>query len=153
MTDLADVKNKFLEVLKGDSELASLLGKDRKGQVPVYLGWQQGQKVRLPSVSIIDVADVGEVSGLGDLLAGGKRYEWYHALIQVDVWAGETDKRDQISAQIKRVVLKESVDFEHAGMMVSPPSVTPVDEPEANPPIFRHSLRFPVFYVVEVTVT
>lgn len=152
MTDLADVKNKFLDVLKGNSELVSLLGKDQKGQTPVYLGWQS-QKVHLPSVSIIDVADVGEVSGLGDLLAGGKRYEWYHALIQVDVWAGETDKRDQVSAQIKKAVLENSVDFEQAGMMVSPPSVTPVDEPEVNPPVFRHSLRFPVLYVVEAAVT
>jgi len=149
LTDLGDVKNNFLAILKGDATLVGMLGKDRKGEIPVYLGWQQSQKVRLPSVSIIDVADVGEVAGLGDLLAGGKRYEWYHAIIQVDAWASDTDKRDEISAQMKKVVLGKTTEFEQARLSVSPPSLIPVDEVEENSPIFRHSLRFPVWYVME----
>jgi len=151
LTALADVKAKIVNVLKSDSALASLLGKDRQGQTPIYLGWQKAENLRVPSIIVSEVSETGEVSGLGDCFDGSKRYEWYHAIIQVDVWASSSSQRDQVSSQVKKVMLANFAVFKSDGIVVSPPSVAVLDEVDEKPPIFRHSLRYPVWYVMEVS--
>jgi len=151
VTDLSEVKAKIVDVLKDDSALTSLLGKDRKGQTPIYLCWQKSESLHIPSIVVSEISETGEVSGLGDCFDGSKRYEWYYATIQVDVWASTASQRDLISAQVKKVMFANFGVLKSDGIVVSPPSVIVLDETDEKPPIFRHSLRYPVWYIMEVS--
>ena len=93
MTDLATVKQEIVDILLLDTELCTLLGVDPAGDTPVYLGLQFGKHPVLPSVTVTDVAEQGEVSGLNDGFDGFDRYEWSYAIIQVDVWAADEEKQ------------------------------------------------------------
>jgi len=106
LTDLAAIKQEIVDILVIDSDLMKLLGEDPAGDVPVYNGWQFGKHPVLPSVTITDAADVGEVSGLGDGFDGTTVYEWSYTVIQIDVWAADEALRDVISAQVRRLCLK-----------------------------------------------
>jgi len=106
-----------------------------------------GRMMWLPSVTVTDVTDHGEVSGLNDSYDGGKRYEWDHALIQIDAWAKTATSRDEISARIKKILLKASTEFREIGVSLSAPVVATLNE--AKRLIFRHSLRYDCFFVTE----
>jgi len=149
MTDLSDVKQKFVDVLRADAPLASLLGLDASGQVPIYREWPMGRMMWLPEVTVTDILDRGEISGLNDAYDGSKRYEWDHDLIQVDVWAKNAESRDSISSQIKKVLLKALADFRAIGISLSAPDILALNE--AKRLIFRHSLRYTALYVTEVS--
>lgn len=147
MTDLADVKQKFVDVLKADSILVTLLGTDAAGQVPIYKEWPMGKLMWLPEVTVTDIVDHGEVSGLNDAFDGSKRYEWDNAQIQIDVWAKTAQSRDSISSRIKRTLLEALTDFRAVGVALSAPEILTLNE--AKRLIFRHSLRYRAFFVTE----
>ena len=147
MTDLADVKQKFVDILKADAPLVSLLGSDAAGQTPIYKEWPMGKMMWLPEVTVIDIVDHGEVSGLNDAFDGSKRYEWDSVLIQVDVWAKTAQSRDSISSRIKKVLLKAVTDFRAIGVALSAPEMLTLNEVKRL--IFRHSLRYRAFFVTE----
>ncbi len=151
MTDLADVKQKLIDVLKDDAALTTVLGPDASGQIPVCGEWPMGKTMWLPSVTVTDITDRGEVSGLNDSFDGGKRYEWDHALIQVDVWAKTAASRDEISARIKKTLLKASTEFRDIGVSLGAPMIVALNE--AKRLIFRHSLRYDCFFVTEAAQT
>jgi len=148
MTDLSDVKQKVVDVLKADSTLATLLGNDAAGEVPVYKEWPMGKMMWLPEVTVTDILDRGEISGLNDAYDGSKRYEWDHGLIQVDVWARDAASRDGISTRAKKVLLKALADFRAIGISLSAPEIMALNE--AKRLIFRHSLRYTAFFATEV---
>jgi len=147
MPDLADVKQKFVDVLKADSILVTLLGTDAAGQVPIYKEWPMGKLMWLPEVTVTDIVDHGEVSGLNDAFDGSKRYEWDNAQIQIDVWAKTAQSRDSISSRIKRTLLEALTDFRAVGVALSAPEILTLNE--AKRLIFRHSLRYRAFFVTE----
>jgi hypothetical protein len=146
---LDGVKQKFVDVLKADAALGTLLGYDAAGNVPVYLHWPMGKMMFLPEITVTDVVDQGEVSGLNDAYDGTKRYEWSEAQVQVDVWAKSEGSRGLITAQVRKVLLNALADFRSIGVSLGAPLVTSLNETKRL--IFRHSLRYPVFYVLEVS--
>jgi len=147
MPDLADVKQKFVDVLKADSILVTLLGTDAAGQVPIYKEWPMGKLMWLPEVTVTDIVDHGEVSGLNDAFDGSKRYEWDNAQIQIDVWAKTAQSRDSMSSRVKKALLKALADFRAIGVALSAPEILTLNE--AKRLIFRHSLRYRAFFVTE----
>jgi hypothetical protein len=151
MTDLATVKQEIVDILLSDTELCTLLGEDPAGDVPVYLGWQFGKHPVLPSVTVTDIADSGEVSGLGDGFDGTYRYEWSYVVIQVDVWAADEASRDSITAQVRKAMLLAVVEFTGLGIAFLSSSIAVVNEP--NELVFRHSLRYNIFYELSAEVT
>ena len=148
MTSLADVTAKFVEVLLEDDELETLLGDDPAGDVLVYDRWPVGEHVWLPSVSVSAVGLVGEVSGLNDGYDGSSRSEWEFPTVQVDVWAAKEALRDSISEAVRAALFKGKSEFRSVGVSVDAPTVRPLNE--VKPLIFRHSLSYKVFYVLEV---
>ncbi len=148
MTSLADVTAKFVEVLLDDEDLEDLLGKDPAGATPVYDRWPMGEHVWLPSVSVSAVGLVGEVSGLNDGFDGSSRSEWEFPTVQVDVWAATQALRDSISELVRQVLFKGKSEFRSVGVSIDAPTVRPLNE--VKPLIFRHSLSYKVFYILEV---
>ncbi|MEM2351791.1 MAG: hypothetical protein QXT26_05235 [Thermoproteota archaeon] len=148
MVSVADVKQRIAEALRADSNLAGLLGWDASGQTPIYMDWIMGRMLWLPSITISDAYVRCESGGLNDAYDGGKRYEWSHALIQIDVWAKSPGQRDELSARVQQVLL--AADFRDLGLALSPPLIIALTEPERA--VYRHSMRYAVFYAVDVSV-
>ena len=73
MTDIITVKKAILDVLKADSTLQNLLGKDKYGNIPIYHSFIQ-HRIHKPCITIEDVSDQGEVSSLNDAYDGTYRY-------------------------------------------------------------------------------
>jgi hypothetical protein len=151
LTDLSEIKQEIVEILFSDTELCTLLGEDPAGDVPVYNGWQFGKHPVLPSVTVTDIADSGEVSGLGDGFDGTYRYEWSYVVIQIDIWAPDEASRDSITAQVRKAMLLAVVEFTGLGIAFLSSSIAVVNEP--NELVFRHSLRYNVFYELSAEVT
>ena len=149
MADLTSIKQKIVDILKADVTLGTLLGNDAAGNMPVYLHWPMGKMMFLPEITVTDTVDQGEVSGLNDAYDGTKRYEWSEAQVQVDVWARAEESRDLITAQVRKVLLDALADFKSIGVSLGAPLVTSLNETRRL--IFRHSLRYPAFYVLEVS--
>ena len=150
MTDLSEIKQEIVDILLSDTDLCTLLGKDPAGDVPVYNGWQLGKHPVLPSVTVTDSADVGEVSGLGDGFDGTTVYEWSYTVIQIDVWAADEASRDAISVQVRKALLKAAVGLSGLGIAFLSSNIVPVNE--ANELIFRHCIRYTVFYQLEASL-
>ncbi|MEM2351653.1 MAG: hypothetical protein QXT26_04520 [Thermoproteota archaeon] len=148
MVSIADVKQRITEALRADGDLASLLGRDASGQTPIYQDWIMGRMLWLPSITISDVYVRCESGGLNDAYDGLKRYMWSHALIQIDVWAKSPGQRDKLSARVQQALLV--ADFGDLGLDLSPPLVIALAEPERS--VYRHSIRYSVLYIVEVSV-
>jgi len=154
VADSATIKQAIVDLLKNDSDIQGLLGKDRRGNIPVYLGFSQVlQRTRFPCITVDDVTEVGEVSGLADGYDGSNVQEWYWLTAQIDCWAKTVSERDSIAVQVKKTILKGKDTLRSSGVvMIQEPSVVMLDEPDAHPPIFRKSLRYRVFYVLEAAV-
>jgi len=151
LTDLAKVKQKIVNILLEDDALCTLLDVDPAGDVPVYYGWQLGKHPVVPSVTVTDIADSGEVSGLNDGFDGTTRYEWSYVVVQVDVWAADEDSRDAVTAQVRKALLKAAVGLTGLGIAFLSSSIAVVNEP--NELVFRHSLRYNIFYELSVEVS
>jgi hypothetical protein len=151
LTDLSAIKQEIVDILLSDTDLCSLLGEDPAGDVPVYLGWQFGKHPILPSVTVTDIADSGEISGLNDGFDGINRYEWSYVVIQIDVWASDESSRDAITAQVRKALLLAAVGLTGLGLAFLSSSVAVVNEP--NELVFRHSLRYNIFYELSAEVT
>ena len=76
MTTLAALKAYIVGILVLDDVLSGLIGKDAAGDIPVYNRWQFGSSIIIPSISITDVNEAGEVSGLNNGFDGTNFYEW-----------------------------------------------------------------------------
>lgn len=149
MVNIADVKQKIVETLKADSNLAGLLGRDASGQTPIYRDLIMGRMLWLPSVVVSDASVRCEPGGLNDAYDGMKRYEWSHALIQIDVWAKNPSQRDELSARVQQVLLAANPG--DLGLNdLSPPLIVALAEPERS--VYRHSMRYTVFYTTDVSV-
>jgi len=151
LTDLSAIKQEIVDILLSNTELCELLGKDPAGDVPIYNGWQFGKHPVLPSITVTDIVDSGEVSGLGDGFDGTTVYEWSYTVIQIDVWASDEISRDAITAQVRKALLLAAVGLSGLGMAFLSSSIAVVNEP--NELVFRHSLRYNVFYELSAEVT
>ena len=150
MTDLSEVKQKIVDILLLDTVLCTLLGEDPAGDTPVYNGWQFGKHPVFPSVTVTDIADSGEVSGLGDGFDGTYRYEWSYVVIQIDVWAADEASRDAVTAQVRKAMLLAVVEFTGLGVSFFSSNIAVVNEP--NELVFHHSIRYNVFYELSAEV-
>jgi len=147
LTSTEEIKDYLVQVFVADVTLSTLLGTDAAGDVPVYKGWQFGQHPVLPSVTVTDVSDVGEVSGLGDGFDGSTKSEWSFVVVQIDVWASTESERDQVAQRIRELMLGDNL-FS-IGCCFN--SVLALSMNEAEDLIFRKCLRYTVFYQVEVS--
>ena len=147
MTDITSVKKEIIDVLKADPVLQALLTKDQRGEWPVYHSFVQ-HKIHKPCITVEDVTGQAEVSGLNDAYDGSARYEWNHAVIQVDCWSSRhAEERDKLQTAVQRCLLKNAVG---SVLYVHEPTVLALDEMDVKPPLWRKSLRFKVMYVLEV---
>lgn len=150
MSDIITVKKAIIDLLKADSTLQSLLTKDRHGNWPIYHSLVQ-HKIHKPCLTVEDITETGEVSGLNDGYNGSKRYEWLFAVIQIDCWSGKhADERDQLQIAVQKCLLKNSIS---QAIYVQEPSIMALDESDVKPPLWRKSLRYRVFYILEVATS
>jgi len=148
MSTIITVKKAIIDLLKADATLQSFLTKDVNGNWPVYHSLVQ-HKIHKPCVTLEDITDQCEVSGLKDSYDGSKRYQWQFAVIQIDCWSSKNaENRDQLQIAIQKCLLKNSV---NGTIYVQEPIILALDEPDSKPPLWRKSLRYRVFYVLEVT--
>jgi len=149
MSTVIDVKKAIIDLLKADATLQGLLAKDRFGNWPVYHSLVQ-HRIHKPCLTVEDITERGEVSGLNDSYDGSKRYEWVFAVIQIDCWSSKhADERDQLQVAVQKCLLKNSVT---GTVYVQEPSIVALDEPDLKPPMWRKSLRYRVFYILEVAM-
>jgi len=151
LTDLSAIKQKIVDILLLDTVLCTLLDEDPAGDVPIYNGWQFGKHPVFPSVTVTDIVDSGEVSGLSDGFDGTYRYEWSYVVVQIDVWAPNEASRDSITTQVRKAMLSATTDFTGLGVYFLSSLIAVVNEP--NELVFRHSIRYNVFYEVSAEVT
>jgi len=153
MSDSATIKQALVDLLKNDTDIQNLLGKDREGNYPVYLGFERIlQQPFLPCITVDDSYEDGDVSGLGDGYDGSKYKEWYTFVPQIDCWAKTVNKRDSIVSQVKKTILKGKSTLRSSGIvMIQDPSIVVLNELERKPPIFRKSMRYRIFYIVEAS--
>jgi len=145
---IIDIEKSFINLLKSDTALQNLLGKDNNGQYPIYHSFVP-QKTHMPCVTVETSMERGETSGLNDSFSVLKRYEWYFAVIQVDCWScNSAYERDMLAETVLKCLLKNEVP---GAVYVQEPTVLTLDEPKFRPPIWRKSLRFKVMHILEVT--
>ena len=144
MTDIKDVKKKIREVLIADASISGIVGSR------VYEGWLD-RSYALPCITITDVSENGVEAQLGGNM------DEYNSTVQVDVWCKGTSaksgplNRDELAKTVK-VALGEKANFQAmraAGFTLYPPTILPLTETDLKPPVYRKSLRFPVFYFTE----
>jgi len=152
MVDIITVKAAIINLLRNDSSLQSLLTKDSNGNWPVYHSLIQ-HTLHKPCVTIEDALDQGEVSGLNDSYDGSKSYEWREAQIQIDCWSTSgPEERDRLQATVQKCLLKKanqealrSSDI----IEIKIPVIRPLDDVSVNPPLWRKSLSYKVFYILD----
>ncbi len=146
MSDIGAVKTEILSLLKADETLQGLLGKDPRGNYPVYHSLVQ-HEIHKPSITVEDIVGQAETSGLNDAFDGVKRYQWRHSVIQVDCWSSKhAEERDRLAVAVRKCLLRNLVD---QALYIQEPSITVLDETDVKPPLWRASLRFKVMYVLE----
>jgi len=146
MTTIKDVKQTLLTILKANIVLQDLLKKDSGGNWPIYQSFVQ-HAIYKPCVTIEGITDQAEVSALNDGYDGAKRYQWQHAVIQIDCWSMKNaEERDSLAVAVMKCLLKNPVS---GTIYVQEPTVTALDEMDVKPPLWRKSLRFKVMYVME----
>jgi len=154
LTSIVDVKAAIINILKSDVTLQGLVGKDSRGNYAIYHGYIQ-HRIHKPCVTVEDITDQAEVAGLNDAYDGVKRYQWQHAVIQIDCWSDKNaDERDRLQVAVQECLLKkENQDaLRDSGIIyLQEPLVLPLDEVNVKPPIYRKSLRYHVFYVLDVS--
>jgi hypothetical protein len=137
---VADVKKGIREVLLADPSVVGLVD-DR-----VFLEWAL-RKAVFPCLSIVEVTDQTEASGLKDSFDGSKRYQWHHAVIQVDCWSQKSaEERDQLANTVEKCLLKNPVE---GAIYVQEPAITALDELDVKPALWRKSLRYKVMCIME----
>jgi len=147
MTDIASIKSSIISILKNDSTLQNVLGRDREGNIPVYASYIT-RKTSFPCITVMDVTEQSEVSGFNDSYDGNRKYSWQYAVIQIDCWsASGPSERDNLQVAVQKCLLNNTP----AGVLYChEPIVTVLDEPDAKPPLWRKSIRYHVMYVLEV---
>ena len=71
-------------------------------------------------------------------------------MIQIDCWSRKhADERDQLQVAVQKCLLKNSVT---GTVYVQEPNILALDEPDVKPPLWRKSLRYRVFYILEVAM-
>jgi len=153
MSDVLTIKGALVDLLKNDPDIRALLGKDREGNYPVYLGFDRVlQQPFWPCITVDDSYEDGDVSGLGDGYDGSKYREWYWFVPQIDCWAKTVSKRDSIVSQVKKTILKGKSTLRTSGaIMIQDPSVLILNELDRKPPVFRKSMRYRIFYILEAS--
>jgi len=159
VSDVITVKKAIINLLREDRTIRNLLGEDQRGNCPVYHSFVQ-HVIHKPCITVEDVTDQGEVSGLNDgyEIPGGyeapRRSEWHHAVIQIDCWSSRNaDERDQIQLAVERCLLKgvnQGFLRSKGVVSVQEPLILALDEVDVKPPVWRKSLRYRVFYVLYV---
>jgi len=145
---IVEVKKAIIDLLKADVTLQSLLTKDENGAWPIYHAFVS-HKIHKPCVTVEDITDQAEVSGLKDGYDGSKRYQWQHAAIQIDCWSSKgAEERDNLQDAVQKCLLKNAVS---GTICVQEPTIVTLDELDKPPLLWRKSLRFQVMYVLEVS--
>ncbi len=154
MSTIVSVKKAIIDLLKTDSGLLNLLTKDSNGDWPIYQSFVQ-HPIHAPCVTVEDVTSQGQVSGLKDGYDGSKRCEWEFAVVQMDCWSSKNpEERDYLQSSVMKCLLKGSnqdILRSNGIFHVQEPVVVALDELDAEPPLWRKSLRYRVFYILEVT--
>jgi len=146
MSDVGAVKTEILNLLKADETLQGLMGKDSRGNYPVYHSLVQ-HELHKPCITVEDIVGQAETSGLNDGFDGVKRYQWRHSVIQVDCWSSRhAEERDRLVIAVRKCLLRNLVG---QALYVQEPSITVLDETGVKPPLWRASLRFKVMHVLE----
>lgn len=153
MSDVLTIKGALVDLLGNDADIQSLLGKDREGNCPVYLGFERVlQQPFWPCITVDDSYEDGDVSGLNDGYDGSSYKEWYWFVPQIDCWAKTVSKRDSIVSQVKKTILKGKAALRSSGVLIiQDPSIVILNELDRKPPIFRKSMRYRIFYIVEAS--
>ena len=153
MSDTLTIKQALVDLLKNDADIQNVLGKDREGNYPVYLGFEKMlERPFLPCITVDDSYEDGDVSGLNDGYDGSNYREWYWFVAQIDCWAKTVNKRDSIISQVKKTILKGKATLRTSGLtMVQNPSVVILNELDRKPPVFRKSMRYRIFYILEAS--
>jgi len=143
---IASIIKAIIDLLKADATIQSLLTKDEFGAWPVYHGYID-HEIHVPCITVMDVTDQAEVSGLNDGYDGAKRYQWQRAAIQIDCWSvNGAEERDSLADAVLKCLLKNSV----SGVLyVQEPLVLTLDETARKPRLWRKAIRFKVMYVLE----
>jgi hypothetical protein len=141
MTSIIDVKKKIRDILLADQIVSAIVG------THVFIGWIE-RGYMFPCVSIVDVSDQAEVSGLNQGFDGVNRYQWHYAVIQVDCWSSKSaEERNQLKRVVQKCLLRsDAEDVFH----VQEVTAQSLNEFDVKPPIWRMSLRYNVTYVLEV---
>ena len=152
MPDIIDVKRAIIEVLKSDETLRGLLGKDGRNDYPIYHAFIQ-HRIHRPCITVEDVTDKAENAGLNDAFYGDKRYQWQHAVIQIDCWSSKNpNERDKLQVAVQKCLLKNQDLLREKGIIyMQEPLVFPLDEVNVKPPLWRKCLRYHVFYILEAS--
>jgi len=145
---IVDIKKAIIDLLKADVTLQSLLSTDENGEVPVYHAFVS-HKRHTPCVTVEDVTDQAEVSALNDGYDGSKRYQWQHAVIQIDCWSTDgPEERDRLQDAVQKCLLKN---VPSGVIYCHEPLILALDKLDSKPLLWRKSLRFKVMYVMEVS--
>jgi len=120
---------------------------DEYNEMPIYHGYIE-HKARLPCITIMDVTDQAEVSAFNNGYDGEKRYQWQHAVIQIDCWSKNSpEERDDLADAVLKCLLKNNV----SGVLyLQEPLILTLDEVAWKPRLWRKAIRFKVMYVLEV---
>ena len=157
MADSAAIKQSIVDTLAGNAALQALLEKDRKGDWPVINGFKDvystTHEVHLPCITVFDVAETGEISGLNDSFNGSTRKEWFDFICQISCYAKTVSVVDALAVQVEKVILKSRSTLLAAGVkQISNPQVLPLHEPNESMGIFHKALRYRIFYILSVNI-
>ena len=142
------INNTYASALFDDLQVSPIeTKKDEYGGMPIYHGYI-GHEIHFPCITVMDVTDQAEVSGLNDGYDGEKRYQWQYAIIQIDCWSvNGAEERDSLADAVLKCLLKNEVS---SVIYVQEPLVLTLDEVTRKPHLWRKAIRFKVMYVLEV---
>jgi hypothetical protein len=142
LTNIIDVKKEVRDVLLADMGVSSMVGSQ------VHIGWFE-RDFNLPCVTIFDPSETVEPAGINDAYDGSSRYQFRHAIVQIDCWSSRNpEERDRLQDAVQRCLLKSSLS---AVLFVQEPSIRAIDELDVKPLLWRKSLSYRSLFVREVT--
>ena len=159
MADSAAIKQSIVDTLAGNADIQGLLTKDRKGDWPIINGFKDvyasTHEVHLPCITVFDVVETGEISGLNDGYDGSTKTkkEWFDFVCQISCYAKTVSVVDALAVQVEKVILKSRSTLLAAGVkQISNPQVLPLHEPNESMGIFHKALRYRIFYILSVNI-
>jgi hypothetical protein len=142
LTDIIDVKKEVRDVLLADTGVSNIVGSQ------VYIGWFE-RDFTLPCVTIFDSSETVEPAGINDAYDGSSRYQFRHAIVQIDCWSSRNpEERDRLQDAVQKCLLKSALS---SVLFVQEPSIRALDELDVKPLFWRKCLSYRSLFVREVT--